>query len=241
MTVERYVCLYRVSTQRQGTDGYGLQAQQDCCRKFCAGKVIIQEFQEIVSGRSKRRPVFNLATRACRKFKAKLLVSRFDRVSRRKHFLSELSSMGIQLKVATHPEADDTVLMLYSVIAENEAKLISERTKRALEVRRTRGDMHTFQHDNYKNLQRYAVLKNQVYRLKDNKRYREAAQYHRDKGLTLQAVADLIMEDHPASKHITPKQVQRWLLQNKTRSIVDLEAEMRALEPLVTQKNMRID
>jgi DNA invertase Pin-like site-specific DNA recombinase len=235
-TIEKYVCLYRVSTQMQGQEGYGLKAQMDCCRKFCIGSIIIQEFDEIVSGRCKRRPLFNQATRACRKFKATLLVSRFDRVSRRRHFLSELSSMGIKLKIATHPEADETVLTLYSLMAENEAKLISERTRRALAVRKERqarsGIVPPKKRISYC-MMKYATLKQLIYMMKDTKTYREVAQYHSDRGKTHAEIAEQIMEDMPTSKHIRAGQVKSWLAQNKKYDINTLESEAAALYPFV--------
>jgi DNA invertase Pin-like site-specific DNA recombinase len=62
-----YVAYLRVSTQRQGTSGLGLQAQQDIIRKYINGNSPISEFIEVESGRKSDRPKLHEALELCKK------------------------------------------------------------------------------------------------------------------------------------------------------------------------------
>lgn len=222
---DKYVCLYRVSTTGQGADGHGIHAQRDMCREFACGNVIMQEFVEVVSGRSKRRPILTAAIRACRRHRAKLLVSRFDRLSRSSNVMAEMAVQGVTLRIASHPDADETVLGFYAVIANSEARWISERTKAALKIRRARGALRSESNLN-PNIRKYATLQAQAQRLRENRRFRNAAaQYYRE-GLTYKQIAEQIMDDDPGCKNINIKQVSAWLRQNQENRLPMIEQEL---------------
>jgi DNA invertase Pin-like site-specific DNA recombinase len=134
-----FVTYYRVSTQRQGQSGLGLEAQRAAVQTFLAGKEIIAEFTEIESGRKKNRPQLAQALALAKKQKATLVIAKLDRLARNVHFISGLIESGVQFVAADMPEADPTWLQMASVFGEWEARKISERTKAALQAAKARG------------------------------------------------------------------------------------------------------
>jgi len=134
-----YVTYYRVSTQRQGLSGLGLEAQRSAVQAYLAGKEIIAEFTEVESGRKTDRPQLAAALALAKKQKATLVIAKLDRLARNVHFISGLLESNVQFVAADMPEADRTFLQMAAVFAEWEAKKISERTKSALQAAKARG------------------------------------------------------------------------------------------------------
>ena len=134
-----YVAYLRVSTQRQGTSGLGLQAQQDIMRKHLNGNSPIAEFVEVESGRKSERPKLHEALELCKKKKATLIVAKMDRLSRNVAFTSQLLDSGIEIVFCDFPKANRLVLTIISAISEYEAGLIRQRTKAALKVKKEQG------------------------------------------------------------------------------------------------------
>ena len=134
-----YITYYRVSTQRQGQSGLGLEAQRSAVQNFLAGKEIIAEFTEVESGRKNDRPQLAQALALAKKNKATLVIAKLDRLARNVHFISGLLESGVQFVAADMPEADRTFLQMAAVFAEWEARKISERTKSALQAAKERG------------------------------------------------------------------------------------------------------
>jgi DNA invertase Pin-like site-specific DNA recombinase len=134
-----YVTYYRVSTQRQGQSGLGLEAQRSAVQAYLAGKEIIAEFTEVESGRKTDRPQLAAALALAKKQKATLVIAKLDRLARNVHFISGLLESNVQFVAADMPEADRTFLQMAAVFAEWEAKKISERTKSALAAAKARG------------------------------------------------------------------------------------------------------
>lgn len=133
----KFVAYYRVSTDRQGQSGLGLEAQQEAVKVFLNGGKwsLIGEFTEVESGTRKRlkdRPMLESALALCRKQKATLVVAKLDRLARDVHFISGLLNSNVKFICADMPEADRTFLQMMSVFAEYEANRISITTKAAL-------------------------------------------------------------------------------------------------------------
>lgn len=140
----KFVAYYRVSTDRQGQSGLGIEAQQEAVRTFLNGGrwSVIGEFTEIESGTRKRlkdRPMLKAALELARKQKATLVVAKLDRLARDVQFISTLLNGKVQFVCADMPQADRTFLQMVSVFAEYEAKRISERTKDALGALKRQG------------------------------------------------------------------------------------------------------
>jgi DNA invertase Pin-like site-specific DNA recombinase len=137
----RYVIYYRVSTDRQGRSGLGLEAQEAAVSAFLAGKEVkvVQTYTEIESGRKNERPKLQEAMDAAQAYNAVLLIAKLDRLSRDAPFLLGLEKKGIEFVAADMPFANRLTVGIMALVAEEEAKAVSARTKAALAARRARG------------------------------------------------------------------------------------------------------
>ncbi len=134
-----YVAYLRVSTQRQGVSGLGLQAQQEIIRNYIGGGEPIAEFVEVESGRKTQRPKLHEALELCKKKKATLIVAKMDRLSRNVTFTSQLLDSDIEIVFCDFPKANRLVLTIIAAISEYEAGLIRQRTRAALQVKKEQG------------------------------------------------------------------------------------------------------
>ena len=138
--MEQYVAYMRVSTQRQGKSGLGLAAQRKVIEDFLETHgELIGEFIEIESGRKEAREVLWEAIRTAKGLKAKLLIARLDRFSRSVSFIARLMDEGIGLTIAEMPTATDFQLHIFAALAQEERRLISQRTKAALQQAKAQG------------------------------------------------------------------------------------------------------
>lgn len=135
------VSYYRVSTERQGRSGLGLEAQRTAVTEYLKGRAgqLIGEFTEVESGRKRDRPQLNAALDLCRRQKAVLVIAKLDRLARNVAFVSALLESGVRFVAVDMPEADITFLQMAAVFGEWEARKISERTKAALGAAKARG------------------------------------------------------------------------------------------------------
>jgi DNA invertase Pin-like site-specific DNA recombinase len=135
------VAYLRVSTQRQGASGLGLEAQQEAIERYAAttGQSVLATFTEVESGAAKDRPQLSAALDLCRRRKATLLIARLDRLSRNLAFVAQLLDANVEIKAADMPEANRLMLQMVAVFAEHERRLISERTRAALAAAKNRG------------------------------------------------------------------------------------------------------
>lgn len=128
----KYVAYYRVSTDRQGLSGLGLDAQRAAVAKHIAAAELVAEFTEIESGRKNDRAQLAAALATAKRTKSTLVIAKLDRLARNVHFVSGLLESNVPFVCADMPEADRTFLQMMAVFAEWEARKISERTKAAL-------------------------------------------------------------------------------------------------------------
>jgi DNA invertase Pin-like site-specific DNA recombinase len=137
----RWVAYYRVSTDRQGDSGLGLDAQRKLVSDYLNGGnwVLSAEFTEVESGKRSDRPQLAAALVMCRKLKAKLIVANLSRLSRNVSFISALMDSGVEFVAADMPHANKMALQVLAVFAEYERDQISERTRRALAQAKERG------------------------------------------------------------------------------------------------------
>lgn len=140
------VAYYRVSTQRQGRSGLGIEAQRTAVVQFAqaGGITILQEFTEVETGKGAdaldRRPQLTAALALARQAKCPVIVAKLDRLSRDVAFIAGLMVQRVPFIVAElGADADPFMLHLYAALAEKERRLISERTKAALASRKTTG------------------------------------------------------------------------------------------------------
>lgn len=136
-----FISYLRVSTARQGQSGLGLEAQRKAVADYLNGGQwnLVAEFVEVESGRNVSRPKLLEALAACRVHGATLVVAKLDRLSRNAAFLLNLQNAGVKFVAADNPEVNQMVVGILAIVAEEEAKAISRRTKEALAAAKARG------------------------------------------------------------------------------------------------------
>lgn len=137
----RYVSYLRVSTERQGRSGLGLDAQRKAVADFLAGGSWqhVAELVEVESGARDARARLAEALALCRLHGATLVIAKLDRLSRDAAFLLNLQKAGVRFVAADMPEANELVVGIMAVVAQAERKMISARTKAALAAAKARG------------------------------------------------------------------------------------------------------
>ena len=135
------VTYLRVSTARQGKSGLGLEAQQKAVADYLSTGQwnLLEDFVEVESGKNSKRPKLLEAIELCKASGAKLLVAKLDRLARDAHFLLSLKKAGIDFVCADMPEANRLTIGIMAMVAEEERKAISKRTKEALAAAKARG------------------------------------------------------------------------------------------------------
>jgi DNA invertase Pin-like site-specific DNA recombinase len=135
----RFVAYYRVSTERLGKSGLGLEAQQSAVAGFLAGAEPVASFTEIESGKRNERPQLTMALEACRKLKAQLVIAKLDRLSRNLAFIATMMESGVEFVAVDNPHANRLTVHILAAVAQHEREMISERTKAALAAAKRRG------------------------------------------------------------------------------------------------------
>ncbi len=140
------VAYYRVSTQKQGRSGLGLEAQKNAVHFFAAaeGFKILAEFVEVETGKGSdalgRRPQLKAALKAAKKAKCEVAVAKLDRLSRDVAFIAGLMSQRVPFIVcALGRSVDPFTLHIYAALAEQERRMISQRTSAGLQAAKARG------------------------------------------------------------------------------------------------------
>ncbi|HOX55562.1 MAG TPA: recombinase family protein [Verrucomicrobiota bacterium] len=132
----------RVSTTRQGVDGYGATAQREAIERYAKqdpDSTLLQVFCEAESGRLNDRPQLREAIKLAKAKGAKLVIAKLDRLSRNAAFLMSLQDSNLDFVALDCPSADRFTIGVLALVAERERQLISQRTKAALAVARERG------------------------------------------------------------------------------------------------------
>ena len=135
-----FITYLRVSTDRQGRSGLGLEAQRKAVADHVAGKgAIAAEYIEIESGKRSDRPQLARALIEAKRLGAVLLIAKLDRLARNVAFIANLLESGVEIAAADMPEANRFLLHVMAAVAEHEAQAISDRTRAALAAAKARG------------------------------------------------------------------------------------------------------
>lgn len=141
MSNQRFVAYFRVSTDRQGRSGLGLDAQREAVSQFLTGRAatVVAEFVEVESGGKSDRPKLREALALCQREKAALLIAKLDRLARSVAFIANLMDSDTEFVAVDMPYASRFVLHVLAAVAEHERQVIGERTKAALAAAKARG------------------------------------------------------------------------------------------------------
>lgn len=186
----------RVSSQAQGRSGLGLEAQRETIENYrrSVNGSLLAEYVDIQSGKKNERSGLSQAIEHARRTQSALVIAKLDRVSRRVSFIANLMESNISFVVAELPNADEFQLHIYAAIAQQERKLISERTKAALAQAKKRG----VKLGSYgKTLAKLNKVKAQKFA----RQFKERITQMRKEGLTLREVAQVFNEEGISSSN----------------------------------------
>jgi len=139
--MNKAVSYLRVSTAKQGKSGLGLEAQRASIGRLLGekGTELVKEFVDIETGSRNERNGLEDAMAYAKKTDALLVIAKLDRISRRVSFIAALMESGIKFAIADLPNANAFQIHIYAALAQEERRLISERTKAALQAAKQRG------------------------------------------------------------------------------------------------------
>jgi len=199
MKDRKFISYLRVSTDRQGKSGLGLEAQQESIRGYLHGIQPLREFVEIESGRKADRPQLLAALDACQSMGATLVIAKLDRLARNVAFISNLMESGVDFVACDFPQANRLTIHILAAVAEHEREMISARTREALKAAKARGVIL----GSPKNLTEEAAKNGRAMAAKvrkgnadafARKRFREISSYL-EQGLSLNAIARRLNQD----------------------------------------------
>jgi DNA invertase Pin-like site-specific DNA recombinase len=188
-----FIAYYRVSTQGQGQSGLGLKAQQaDVMRYVKDAALLVGTFTDVESGKKDNRPQLLEAIKAAKEKGATLVIAKLDRLSRNLTFISSLMDSGVKFTCCDMPEANEFTIHIFAALAQQERKMISERTKVALQSKILKGEKL----GTPSNLTEIARLRGLEIRKRNSQEHISNTQacelifIYREKGLSLQQIAE---------------------------------------------------
>lgn len=148
MEAKKYVSWRRVSTQKQGRSGLGLEAQKAIIDYFVneAQGELIADFHETYTGKNLHGCVeLQKAMECAKKNNAILVIAKSDRFRNLAQALEVYSEMNGNIYFCDVPMAEDKatykfMLSLGWALGEREASIVSIRTRQSLQAKRDRGE-----------------------------------------------------------------------------------------------------
>jgi DNA invertase Pin-like site-specific DNA recombinase len=139
----KFIAYYRVSSDKQGKSGLGLDAQRKAVADYLDGGQweLVAEFTEIESGKRSDRPELEKAIAVCKKHRARLIIAKLDHLSRNVAFISALMERKVDFIAVDNPTATKFSIHILAAAAELERDAISKRTTEALATAKARGVM----------------------------------------------------------------------------------------------------
>jgi DNA invertase Pin-like site-specific DNA recombinase len=136
-----FISYLRVSTDRQGKSGLGLEAQREAILQYLDGDrwELLAEYVEVESGRRSDRPQLAKALHHAKVTGSTLIIAKLDRLSRNVAFISRLMESGVEFVAVDFPQANRLTVHVLAAVAEHEREMISQRTKAALAAAKARG------------------------------------------------------------------------------------------------------
>ena len=137
----KWISYCRVSTDRQGRSGLGLDAQRAAIASHLGarGGQLVGEYVEVESGKVDDRPKLREALDVCQRLGARLIIAKLDRLSRDVAFIANLMRSTADFVVCDYPDANRLTIHIMAAVAESEREMISKRTREALAAAKVRG------------------------------------------------------------------------------------------------------
>lgn len=216
MKEQSFVAYYRVSTQRQGQSGLGLDAQRNSVLSFIGDRSLIGEFKDIESGKNDYRPELLKAIEKTKETNSILVIAKLDRLSRNLNFITLLQSEKVKFICCDLPDANELTIHIFGALAEWERKRISDRTKEALKQLKKRGTKLGTPENLTQSAREKGSLKMQEKsRLNPNNiKAKKIIKLLNGNGMTLRAIAKELNESGfktPTNSIFKPEQVRRLL------------------------------
>ncbi len=141
MAAGKFVSYLRVSTDKQGHSGLGIEAQRKAVNDYLNGGnwQLLQEYVEVESGKRTDRPQLTAALAHAKATGATVLIAKLDRLARNVALISNLMESGVEFVAADMPMANRLTVHVLAAVAEHEREMISQRTKAALAAAKARG------------------------------------------------------------------------------------------------------
>jgi DNA invertase Pin-like site-specific DNA recombinase len=193
--MKKFIAYYRVSRKSQGESGLGIAAQKATVASYvkAQGGELLDEYTEIETGTNKReRVIIHQAIQSAKKNNATLLIAKIDRLARNVSFVSSLMETGIDFIACDMPSANPFTIHIFAALAEQEAKLISSRTKAALAQVKANGGVLGTPSNLTLESRKKGALKNKELALHDkrNRQARAVAEQCRNSEMTLSSIAN---------------------------------------------------
>jgi len=221
MENQSFIGYYRVSTQKQGVSGLGLDSQKSAVHSFIGNRSLIAEFKDIESGKNDNRPELLKAIQKTKETGSTLVIAKLDRLSRNLNFITLLQHEKVKFVCCDLPDANELTINIIGAMAQSERKLISERTKSALGQLKKRG----VKLGSPENLTNEARLKGAMKMIEksikndNNIKARKVIHLLKSNGMTLREIANELNESgFKTAKGLSfqPEQVRRLLNHKKS-------------------------
>jgi len=140
--MKQYATYLRVSTQKQGASGLGLESQRKMCEDFIRQNdgELLQEFIDVESGTHRNRKGLQDAISFCKSNQCPLVIAKLDRLARDVEFCFKVINTGIEIHFTDMPQINTLLLGVFASVAQYERELTSDRTKKALAAKKARGE-----------------------------------------------------------------------------------------------------
>ena len=137
--VNKYIGYVRVSTSKQGSDGYGASDQKETIQRFVGNRELLDIFVEVESGSRTDRPELTKALRLCKETGATLVIANISRLARNVRFIGMLQESKIKFVCCDMPEASELTINIMAAIAQDFLKTLRINTKKGLAQAKKRG------------------------------------------------------------------------------------------------------
>lgn len=216
MEKQSFIAYYRVSTQRQGVSGLGLEAQRSSVLSYINGRTLLGEYKDIESGKCDLRPQLLKAIQKSKENNSILVIAKLDRLSRSLSFINLLQKEKVKFVCCDIPDANELTINIFGSLAQWEREKISTRVIEALTELKKRG-VKLGNPDNFNNESRKLGSKKMIEKAKMNSNNIKAKKVihllHKN-GMTLREITnELNNSGFQTSKGLAfhPEQVRRLL------------------------------